>query len=73
MASNLNTDVHYKQKLLELNNSVKRANLLLKHLLKELEISELKKIQDKVHSDISQQQRDYYLRQQVKILQDELG
>ncbi|MDD9139322.1 MAG: endopeptidase La [Candidatus Cardinium sp.] len=74
LASNLNTDIHYKQKLLELNSSVKRANLLLKHLLKELEISELKKeIQDKVHSDISQQQRDYYLRQQVKILQDELG
>ncbi|CCM10502.1 Lon protease [Cardinium endosymbiont cEper1 of Encarsia pergandiella] len=74
LASNLNTDIHYKQKLLELSNSTKRANLLLKHLLRELEISELKKeIQDKVHSDISQQQRDYYLRQQVKVLQDELG
>lgn len=74
LASNLNADIHYKQKLLELNNSSKRANLLLKYLLRELEISELKKeIQDKVHSDISQQQRDYYLRQQVKVLQDELG
>ncbi|WP_184891070.1 endopeptidase La [Candidatus Cardinium hertigii] len=74
LASNLNTDVHHKQKFLELNSSIKRANLLLKHLLNELEISELKKeIQDKVHSDISQQQRDYYLRQQVKVLQDELG
>ncbi|MEF2228905.1 MAG: endopeptidase La [Candidatus Cardinium sp.] len=74
LASNLNTDIDYKQKLLELSNSTRRANLLLKHLLRELEISELKKeIQDKVHSDISQQQRDYYLRQQVKVLQDELG
>ena len=74
LASNLHVDVHAKQKLLEVNNITKRANLLLKHLLKELEISELKKeIQDKVHSDISQQQRDYYLRQQVKVLQDELG
>lgn len=74
LASNLNTDVHYKQKLLELNNSIKRANLLLEYLFNELEISELKKeIQDKVHSDISQQQRDYFLRQQVKVLQDELG
>lgn len=74
LASNLNTDVSYKQKLLELNSSIKRASLLLKYLYKELEISELKKeIHDKVHADINQQQRDYYLRQQVKILQDELG
>lgn len=74
LASHLSTDVPHKQKLLELNSAIKRANLLLKHLLKELQISELKKeIQDKVHSDISQQQRDYYLRQQVKVLQDELG
>lgn len=74
LASNLNADVIYKQKLLELSSSIKRANLLLKHLFNELEISELKKeIQDKVHADINQQQRDYYLRQQVKVLQDELG
>jgi ATP-dependent Lon protease len=74
LASSLNTDVSYKQQLLELNNSSKRAKLLLQHLLNELDLSELKKeIQDKVHSDINQQQRDYYLRQQVKVLQEELG
>ncbi len=74
LASSLNADVAYKQKLLETNDGIKRARLLLEYLLKELELSQLKKeIQDKVHSDISQQQRDYYLRQQVKVLQDELG
>ncbi|MBX9890271.1 MAG: endopeptidase La [Amoebophilaceae bacterium] len=74
LASSLNADLAYKQKLLELTHSTKRAEWLLEHLLKELELSKLKKeIQDKVHSDINQQQRDYYLRQQVKVLQDELG
>jgi len=74
LASSLNLDLSHKQKLLEINNSIKRAELLLEYLLNELELSRLKKeIQDKVHSDINQQQRDYYLRQQVKVLQDELG
>lgn len=74
LASSLNTDVKHKQKLLETHDSTKRATLLLKHLLKDLEISQLRqKIQDKVHTDINQQQRDYYIRHQIKVLQDELG
>jgi len=63
-----------KQKLLELNNGMDRATLLLEYLLKDLQMLELKhEIQRKVNSDIDQQQRDYYLRQQMKVLQDELG
>lgn len=74
LSSNLSADVVYKQKLLEIDDNTERATLLLKYLLKNLEIIELKKdIQNKVHTDIDQQQRDYYLRQQIKVLQDELG
>lgn len=74
LSSNLNVEVADKQKLLEINNAVKRSTLLLEYMLKEVEMLELKQeIHKKVNSDIDQQQRDYYLRQQMKVLQDELG
>lgn len=74
LSSNINANVEDKQKLLELNNGLERATKLLEHLLKDLQLLELKhEIQRKVNSDIDQQQRDYYLRQQMKVLQDELG
>lgn len=74
LCSNINASVTEKQKLLESNNGLKRAKSLLEYLLKDLQILELKQeIQKKVNSDIDQQQRDYYLRQQIKVMQDELG
>lgn len=74
LSSNLNADVDDKQKLLELNNGLRRATLLLEYMMKDIQMLELKReIQNKVHTDIDQQQRDYFLRQQIKILQDELG
>lgn len=74
LSSNLNAEVTDKQKLLEINNGMKRATLLLEYMLKEVQLLELKQdIQRKVHTDIDQQQRDYYLRQQIKVMQDELG
>jgi len=74
LSSNLNVDVKDKQKLLEINDGKKRAEVLLQYLLKEVEMLELKhEIHKKVSTDIDQQQRDYYLRQQMKVLQDELG
>jgi ATP-dependent Lon protease len=74
LSSNINASVTDKQKLLEKNNGLDRATLLLEHMLKDLQLLELKnEIQRKVNSDIDQQQRDYYLRQQMKVLQDELG
>ncbi len=43
-------------------------------MMKEIQMLEIKQeIQTKVHTDIDQQQRDYFLRQQIKVLQDELG
>lgn len=74
LSSNINAEPKVKQGLLELNDGTERATALLQHLLKEVQMLELKaEIQTKVHSDIDQQQRDYFLRQQMKVLQDELG
>lgn len=74
LAANINAETKYKQSLLDIDDPTNRATSLLKQLLKEVEINELKyKIQKKVHTDINQQQRDYYLRQQIKVLYDELG
>ncbi|HNP18040.1 MAG TPA: endopeptidase La [Fulvivirga sp.] len=74
LASNLNAEVSDKQRLLELNDGLERATLLLEFMLKEIQLLELKyDIQKKVHTDIDQQQRDYYLRQQIRVMQDELG
>ncbi len=74
LASNLNVDVSEKQKILETNNIIDRGTLLLQYMLKEIQMLEIKhEIQKKVHTDIDQQQRDYFLRQQIKVLQDELG
>ena len=74
LSSNINAEVNDKQKLLEIDDGVKRATLLLKFMLKDIQMLEIKQeIHQKVHTDIDQQQRDYYLRQQIKVLQDELG
>lgn len=74
LSSNLNVDVADKQKILETQNIVDRGTLLLQYMLKDIQMLELKnEIQKRVHTDIDQQQRDYFLRQQIKVLQDELG
>ncbi|HMG89690.1 MAG TPA: endopeptidase La [Chryseolinea sp.] len=74
LSSNLNVDVAEKQKILETNNIIERGTLLLQYMLKDIQMLEIKhEIQKKVHTDIDQQQRDYFLRQQIKVLQDELG
>jgi ATP-dependent Lon protease len=74
LSSNLNVDVSDKQKILETLNLVERGTLLLQYMTREIQMLEIKQeIQKKVHTDIDQQQRDYFLRQQMKVLQDELG
>lgn len=74
LASNLNADVKKKQLLLETDDGFKRATLLLEYMLREVQLLELKyDIQKKAHIDIDQQQRDYFLRQQIKVMQSELG
>ncbi len=74
LSSNVNAEVPEKQKLLEINDPKKRSERLLKMMMKDIQMLELKQeIQNKVHTDIDQQQRDYFLRQQMKVLQHELG
>lgn len=74
ISSNANVAVAEKQLLLEVPNLKQRATLLLGHLTKELQMLELKnQIQSKVKVDIDKQQREYFLQQQMKTIQEELG
>ena len=74
LSSNINAEVAQKQRLLEEDNGVTRGTMLLELLLKEVQHLEMKReIQHKAHVEIDQQQREYFLRQQIKTLQDELG
>lgn len=74
IASNMRAEVPTKQGLLEVPELNDRANQLLAHLTKELQLLELKNdIQSKVRTDLDQQQREYFLNQQIKQIQEELG
>ncbi len=74
VSSNLNLGVKEKQELLEINSLQERALATLKYMNVELQKLELKNnIQSKVRSDMDQQQREYFLHQQMKTIQEELG
>ncbi|MGE0560900.1 MAG: endopeptidase La [Flavobacteriales bacterium] len=74
IASNMKGSVAEKQNLLEVPELNERANKLLIHLSKELQLLELKNdIQSKVRHDLDRQQREYFLNQQIKQIQEELG
>ncbi len=74
IASNLNIEVAEKQRLLEIENLKLRANEVLVLMNREFQMLELKnQIQNKVRTDMDKQQREYYLHQQLKTIQEELG
>jgi ATP-dependent Lon protease len=74
ISSNLNNTLQDKQQLLEMDDIAKRSELVLKYMQNELQMLELKnQIQNKVRTDIEKQQRDYFLNQQLKTIQEELG
>ena len=74
ISSNLNIDVAGKQELLEIADLGDRANKVLKHLIRELQMLEVKnEIQSKVKTEFDQQQREYFLQQQMRTIQEELG
>ena len=74
IASNLGIKIPAKQQILETNELDARAESILHHMDNELQLLELKdKIEGKVRGDIEKQQRDYYLNQQLKTIQEELG
>ena len=74
VSSNMNLKVEEKQELLTINDLKERALATLKFMNLEYQKLELKNdIQSKVQSDMNQQQREYFLHQQMKTIQEELG
>lgn len=74
ISSNMNANTEDKQKMLEVANLKDRSLLVLGHLNKEFQMMELRnKIQSKTKMDLDKQQRDYFLNQQIKTIQEELG
>lgn len=74
IASNMSMEVEGKQNLLETNSLRQRAKIVLEQLTRELQMLEVKnEIQTKVRSEFDQQQREYFLQQQMRTIQEELG
>ncbi|MFC3354787.1 endopeptidase La [Sphingobacterium zeae] len=74
ISSNINVEMTKKQELLQIPKVENRAKLLLELLTTEIQMLELKhQIQNKVRVDLDKQQRDYFLNQQLKTIQEELG
>jgi len=74
VSSNLNLPVTDKQNILEINDLQDRAIETLKQMNIEFKKLEIKNdIQSKVQTDLSQQQREFFLHQQMKTIQEELG
>ena len=74
VSSNMNLKVSEKQDLLEINDLQERALDTLKFMNIEFQKLEIKNdIQSKVQSDLNQQQREFFLHQQMKTIQEELG
>ena len=74
VSSNMNISISDKYKILEIDNLQKRALCCLKFMNIEFQKLSLKNdIQSRVRTDLDQQQREYYLNQQLKTIQEELG
>ncbi len=74
LASNLNIPISEKQEILEINDIKNRADKILHLTNNELKILEIKgQIESKVKKDIEKTQKDYFLNQQLKTIQEELG
>lgn len=74
VAAHMTLDVQDKQKVLETVDLEERLRLLLDLLSKEVRVLELtSKVQSEVNSELSKTQREYYLREQLKAIQRELG
>ena len=74
LCTNIPIEASQKQELLEIDNMEKRTYMLYKMMSKEAQLIEIKAdIQSKAREDLSQQQREHFLQQQIKTIQDELG
>lgn len=74
VSGNLNIPIADKQSILEAVTLKERAKLVMEHLSKEIQELTLKdEIQNKVRSDMDKQQKEYFLQQQIRAIQEELG
>ena len=74
IASNMNLKIEQKQTVIEAIDIKKRLEVLYGLLISEIEILEVEKtINEKVRSQINKMQKEYYLREQIKIIKEELG
>lgn len=74
ISSNMNADVSKKQEMLEELDMKKRVMMVMEHLTLEIQMLEMRnEIQSKVRKDMDRQQREYFLHQQMRTIQDELG
>lgn len=74
ISSNMNINVDKKQELLQLNEFQEKADLLIGLMNNELQLLQLKdQIESKVRGDLEKQQKEYFLNQQLKTIQEELG
>ena len=74
ISSNMNADVAKKQEMLEEMDMKKRVVMVMEHLTLEAQMLEMRnEIQNKVKRDLDRQQREYFLHQQMRTIQDELG
>ncbi|OYU94781.1 MAG: endopeptidase La [Bacteroidetes bacterium B1(2017)] len=74
VASNLNSEIQVKQAILEELPYKSRAQKILEALKRDYQFAEIKaQIESKVRGDLDKQQRDFFLQQQIKAIQEELG
>lgn len=74
ISSNMNADVAKKQAMLEEMDMHTRVMKVLEHLTLEVQMLEMQnEIQNRVRKDLDKQQREYFLHQQMRTIQDELG
>lgn len=74
ITQNISVEFDAKQEILEELNPIRRLTSVIRLLTDEIEILKLEsEIQDELRSQIDKNQRDYYLREQIKVIQSELG
>lgn len=74
LATQLLTDVSRRQALLEINDPIRRLEHVAVHVSAEIDVAALeRRIKDRVRDQIDRNQREYYLREQLKAIHDELG
>ncbi len=74
LASNINMDISSRQKALEMIDPIERLEFVYQNINNELKIATIgERIKDDVHREMDREQKEYYLRQQIRAIQKELG